>query len=422
MVKPILQLSLSLLLAMLALVLVGGVLASAPPDPGSGLAAMASLDRDLEPVIVEGIFSGVPLDQIFVYRENSGAWEQIPFQIDELTGSGTYTTTEDSLMDANDEVVFMTKDLGDQATTSITTSLPISPFWYEVEVADPLSPTKKGWAYIVRSNVLTPSSAVDYADYIPTDRRISAENYTVGWATSHAGLDYMSLFGGGDILDRTKLRVRYTLIIPFDLTEEDFPAPPLVPIRDRAVRVIVRRGSATTFAYASFMQTLMPVDLSSLPGTLNEIRLSTDFTHTVTGTYYDENIPTGVTIDGSPDFIATDVLTKPWRQVSLNSGTIIQIADAGSLDGDFRHYYKDDSIPDPIDTGDGMSYGDSGVQVTNPTSRQFTFQTVQYVLPDQQSNQGDQFYEMFQNPVSVKLTFHSEADHSVYLPLILKSM
>lgn len=425
MLKYIPRLLMSLLLSILIFLLTYGFLALASRNQDTDLNAMATLDRDLEPVIVKSVFSGVPVDEIFVYREIGSAWEQIPFQIDEVTVSGSYTNLEDGLMDSNDEVVFMAKDLGDQATTSIMMSLPISLTWYEIEVTDPLSPTKKGWAYIVRSSTLTPSNSVNYADYIDASKRISATNYTVGWATSHAGLNYTSLFGSGNILDRTKLRVNFTvLIFTGTITEENpllLPPPSLVPIKDGPVRVIVSRGPATTFGYASLLQTTTQLDLESLPGTLNWIRVSTDLASTAAGTYYNENLPAGVPIDGSSDTVPGN-LNDGWHQISLNSGgTTIRILDLGSFGGTLGHYYKDNSAFDGTDTGDGMSYGDSGVIIVpDPSSNQFDIENVQYILPGMQSNRGDEFYSFFQNQLNVMSTLHFEGGLNVYIPLILK--
>jgi len=400
-----------------------GLLASASASQASGSSATDALDRDLEPVIVQGVFPGVPVDQLFVYREINGNWEQIPFQVDEVTASGDYTDTEDSLMDANDEVVFMASDLGDKATTSITATLPISHVWYRIEVTDPLSPTKSGWAYIVRSSTLSFTHSTDYVDYIAASQSVSATNYSMGWATSHGGVDYMSLFGSGDILDRTKLRIRLRVwpFPPSTLTEDDFPPPALVLIKDVPVRAIVSRGTATPFAYASLLQTITPVNLTSLPSNvrIDEIRISTDLTSTITnGTFYNENTPDGVNIDGVEDAVPPTPFVYAWRQISLDSGSIIQVADVGTSGGTLSHYYKDNATPDSTDTGDGMSYGDSGIKITSPTSRLFTLTSVQYILPGRQSNRGAEFYEIFQNPLRV--TSHLEFAQKTYLPVMLR--
>lgn len=422
MVNRVTRLFISLFLSILALALLHRFLVFATPSQQvPDISAMSIQNRELEPVILKGVFSGLPGDEIFVYRETGGVWEQIPFQIDEVTTSGSYTSFEDGLMDSNDEIVFMAKDLGDQATTSITMSLPISLTWYEIKVTDPLSPANKVWAYIVRSSTLAPSNAVDYANYDAANKRIIATNYTIGWATNHAGLNYTSLFGSGNYLDRTKLRLRYFFIKEIKLTEDSAllqPPPPLILNKDGPVRVIVSRGSATTFGYASFFRTTTQINLSELPGTLLEVRVSTDLANTAVGTYYNENVPGGVPINGTPDLVPVS-LTDAWHQISLNSGATIRIVDLGSLGGTIRHYYKDNSAPDSTDTGDGMSYGDSGVMVTTPSSKQFTIESIQYILPGMQGNRGDEFYNYFQNPLRVSAQV--KAPYKVFLPVVQKN-
>ena len=405
---------LSVFLSMLALKLLWSVLASTDAAQASRAQAVASLDRDWAPVIVTGTFPGAPVNEIFVYRAVGGVWEQIPFQVDELTASGSYTLTEDGRLDANDEIVFMAGDLGDEATTSIAVSLPVSIPWYQIEVTDPLSPTKQGWAYLVRSSQLTLNTATDYADYITATQRVSATHYSLGWAVSHSGQDYLSLFGGANILDRTKLRVRLGLLT---LTENAL-APNVILLTDGPVRAIVSRGPVVTRAYASFLHTTTPVSLSASI-TIDEYRISTDLTSTITnGTYYNENMPGGVTIDGITDTVPATPFLNAWRQVSLDSGTTIQIVDLGAVGGAPSHYYKDNGALDNSDTGDRRSYGDAGVRVISPTSNVFTVESVQYVLPGRQNNRGAEFYEFFRNPLLVSRRL--EGGKMVYLPLIVK--
>jgi hypothetical protein len=388
-------------------------------------AATSTIARSTEPVIVKLTTTGIPINQLFVYRAVNGSLEQIPFQIDEVTTSGTYTTTEDGLIDSNDEIVFMAKDLGGEATNDLIASLPISPTWYAVLATDPLSPTARGWAYIVRSATLT-RSGVDYADFDAAARQVSTQSYTIGWATSHAGLETTSLFGGPDILDRTKLRASFSALGQTTfVTEENpllLPPPPLVGVKDGPVRAIVRRGDATSLAYESAFETVTPVDLSALPSfvTILGVQVSNDLTPAATGgSYYDENTAAGVTIDGIGDTVATTPLNQPWRQVSLDSGSTILVYQVGNTGGTLFHYYKDSSTSDPQDTGDTQSFGDSGVGVTRPSARQISFRSVQYILPGRQPNRGVEFFGQFQNPL--QLSVQAELNGvDVYVPLILR--
>ena len=77
-----------------------------------------TLIRELDPVVVLGSampdFAGVPLAQLFVYKYSGGAWSQIPWQFDEVVG-GVIVTLGNGLLDAQDQLVFMAAEAGDQA-------------------------------------------------------------------------------------------------------------------------------------------------------------------------------------------------------------------------------------------------------------------------------------------------------------------
>ncbi len=434
-----------LLVAAVAVGLFSALAAFVQAAPATSPAAVDPLTRGLEPIIVRGdqmpALIGAPVAQVRVYREVAGVWEIIPSQVDEVTAAGVYTTTEDGLLDANDEVVFMAGDLGDAATTSITEALTIAPFWYQIAVSDPLNPAQQGWAYIVHDLSGGAPTTTDYVDYDPGTLRVNAANYVLGWATNHPGVDYLSLFGGPDILDRTKVRVRFHIGPIQGALNEDSdlfnPPPPVTPLIDGAVRAILQRGSATLLAYKSFLETRTPISLAGLPAlvVIDEVRVSTDLADTaVAGMYYNENAPAGVTIDGVPDVVPPTPFTQPWRQVSLASGTVVSLTMLLSMlplfgsdglralldvGGEPAHYYKDDSTIDPNDTGDQRSFGDSGVVVTAPTARSFTVISSQYIVAGQPGNQGAAFLAAFNNPLLVTPQLQRRTwPQAVYLPIV----
>lgn len=364
-----------------------------------------SFSRTLEPVIVTGaevpLFQGTSVDDIFVYRWTGVTWEQIPFQVDEVA-AGAYVSVEDGTLDADDEIVFMAQDLGSQAPDAIANAVSVNGLWYEVEVTNPLNTSEKGWAYVARSSTLSVTNPTDYADF-DGSQTVTATAYAATWSSSHGGLDDLKLYGGSDILDRTKIRARYRIFgIPGTATEETLPAPPLTLVRDGAVRVVLQRGTAWTLAYGAMLSTETTLDLSGIPGlVIEEARMSTDLNSAaVGGTYYNENVPAGVTIDGTPDSVPGG-LSHAWRQVSLDDGTMVQVIDPDNPGGTLSHYYKDDSTIDPDDTGDQQSYGDSGLKVTNPTVKVLTVHSVQYILAGRQGNRGEEFYQNFHNPLQV---------------------
>ena len=75
-----------------------------------------TLTRDLEPVVLQASsfsgFAGAPLGELFLYAYDAAeaAWQQIPFQIDEIGISGNnsgYFIPDDGLLDDDDELAFM---------------------------------------------------------------------------------------------------------------------------------------------------------------------------------------------------------------------------------------------------------------------------------------------------------------------------
>lgn len=387
-----------------------------------------TLDRDLDPVIVTGdkvaALFGSPVDQLFVYTYTNGTWWQIPTQVDEVTLTGDYTTTEDYILDGNDEIVFMAMDLGDQAPADefITSTLSISDTWYMIEVVNPIDPVEKGWAYIVRSTMLTPDFTADYVDYDLGLHRLKGSTYELGLAIPHLYFDYLTLHGGDDILDRTKTRLCFR---GFDdpggslciLNEDNLPGDVEIGddlIKDGVVRVIARGGKG--IGYHSKVDWTRPISWKQTWGP--HMRFSIDFNEEVDGaTHYNAVVPGGLPVDGFPDTVPETPVSS-WFQLSSVYGTLIQVGDTTSMGGIQYNYYEDESIFKSSDTGDGERWGETGVFVEEP-SKNFTYAFTLYILPSGQPNVGATYEAFFEHPLSVG-TFLRGKQVKVYLPLIVR--
>ncbi|GIK40285.1 MAG: hypothetical protein BroJett011_41180 [Chloroflexota bacterium] len=393
-----------------------------------------TLDRNLEPAIIQGIqvnaLIGAPVQHLFVYTfTGSGLAGRIPVQVDEVTPSGNYTGSEDNLLDANDEIIFMVKDLGNRATdtTLLTSTLPISPTWYEIEVTDPLSPTKKGWAYLVRSGTPSPPGK-DYVDYITATQDISATTYKLGLATTYLGFDDLILNGSStDILDRTKLRVTLPL---FGTQTENNLVPATLLIKDGPIRVILQQTASagglaglnnTYLAYGSLLQTTASVSSSF---SLSKVRTSVDFSSAASGaTFYNANVPAGVTINGSADSVPETPLSK-WFQVSHSTGRLVQVTDLAQVGGTTQKNYYCEGAAEcdgTAQTGDSTSYGDSGFLIEGNVSKKFSTKSILY-LPTGSgpSNIGAAYETYFFNPLQICAAKQAEPCAEVFLPIILK--
>ncbi len=405
-----------------------------------------TLDRNLEPVVrlgsqVTGLL-GSPVDELFVYRFDGVTPTQIPAQVDEVTASGSYTTTEDGLLDGNDEIVFMAADLGDRPAdpAALLAMLPISATWYEIEVADPLEPARQGWAYLVRSATFTPTGD-DYVTYDYTTQHISTSQYTLGFTTTLPGLNYLDHNGSGDILDRTKLRVTFNSL--FTLYENDLSDDLETHlIKDGPVRVIVRQSVVATpggvdlvaarvdtinRAYPALVQSTASISFTLLPFIdITRVRTSIDFNShiasTGVATFYNRVTPAGVAIDGMTDTIAA-LPFSPWGQASHPYGRIVQVTDPGPIGGSPANYYCDNNNPAaPAEcdgtnkTGDNMSYGDSGFSITGDINSHFATESWLFFLPPpatgEADNVGDTYQDYFDNPLS---------QIKIFLPIIVKN-
>jgi hypothetical protein len=94
----------------------------------------------------------VPINELRLYIYDGVDWQPIPMQIDErvvVSNTAVYTTFEDGLLDANDELVFMGHDSGTVVldTNWVNNPESLGNPRYALAVADPLQPSKVGYAY-----------------------------------------------------------------------------------------------------------------------------------------------------------------------------------------------------------------------------------------------------------------------------------
>lgn len=419
--------------------LAGQIIVSAASQP-------KTLDRNLEPVVVTGsnvaALIDAPVGQLFVYTYTGASLGgQIPMQVDEVIAGGSYTAAEDGRLDSNDEIVFMAADLGARlpATVSLTTTLPISSTWYEIEVYDPTAPAKKGWAYLVRSASLGSTASGDYAGYNAPNRRITSGQYTAEFTTTHAGLENLRLNGTStDILDRTKLRVVVNFFGTFTFTEDDLPPtnPNPLLIKDGPVRVVLQRDvqqsflsgavsanlSTTYFAYASLLQATARISLTTGGISVSSVRTSFDFDSDAAGaTFFNANTPAGVTINGVPDTVAATPLSG-WFQVSHPTGRLIQITNSAAAGGTRQNFYRDNSAPESPDTGQPGSFGESGIVYSGNFNSNFVLRSSIFFLPPAgggSDNTGAVYEQFFDHPLAT--IAHLPPDFPrVYLPIITR--
>ena len=417
------------------LLLLGGVSLLMSGRAGASTTPAAGITRTIEPVVLTGArlpaFADAPVGELFVYVNRAGAWSQVPFQVDEVGSNGRIVASGNGLFGGADELVFMAKDLGVQAAMSggAPAGLPGTGAWYQVEVSDPLDATAKGYAYVVRSNGLRPSFGAGYVQWDATNTRIGGETYALGFSLTDPQanwFDYLALGNTTDILDRTPKLVGCIERPLICLTDEDLKGNPLALIKAGPVRAIVRGGSSViTNEIVAYGAMASGTTLVSVPIPPSIIRFSTDFNANAVGArYYNAAAANGVTIDGVDDEAPRGTPFSPWWQVSAANGTVISASDPGPAGGTPANFYQErlapctDADKPYCDTGDGVRYGDTGIQVTQPNNV-FTYKYNFYFLPGQQPNVGATYADYFSRPLTAA-TQEATRDVKVYLPLVMK--
>ncbi|MCP4640180.1 MAG: hypothetical protein GY851_07100 [bacterium] len=439
-----------------ALILVSSVIASLPAS---------ALDRPADPVVMIGAdvpsLDGIATGDLVAFRY-TGSWVQIPVQVDEratlnsedayngsysgltkldYTDSGTFVGPDpDPLLDSDDEIVFMVKDAGNQATTFSEPAGVVADSGIEVEVADPLG-GDPGYVYLFeRSGSLDPDAGQQYVSYTfdllsgdymttydladgpnPEDSTITTAYYERHFSDRWVYDELRILAGsatGVDILDRHK-----NMFGPGSCgrTEDTFvdaegafiinKSGPVRAIRSyfgansgpRTQRQHVyyeRREDTTTF-----------LRVHSIPGVMDFY----DYAPAASGmTYFNNNNLTGVTIDGVPDTVTQGVLT--WELVRGAQGSLAMTADwttdiAGLTT---TSYYYDDAAPSVTQcTGDAFSYGSSGMWVnteidnTDPASTPYYIfeglRTTYYEAPGLSTSEAALRRSFIDNPLELTM-------------------
>ena len=405
------------------------ILASAPASR-AGVLMDASLDRPTEGITVLGsqvpglIGTPVAEEEIYVFAYRDHDWVQIPADVVEKAwnshpDTNTYVYGRgDGYLDGDDEIVFMAEDTGDRVNSNVWPA-DVDGFRYEVEVTDPIEPSRKGWAYIFTSSTLTPV-ATDYVDYSgPVTNVIDAWGYTLDYGDNRKRhiLSEMAvkptLGGDGtDLIDRMKNRIKAQIwpLPPFYLTENDMDADLFGTYQDGRVRVTLQYF-VTAFTGQSNYRLLLHFYrahttgeswLSSVPPPLTAIlgiRSTFDYRSDQPFEQWNDGGASGnhFVIDGTMSDDSPDTWPGAtwWLTSSPTQGAHMLCQDMAGVpgSGDLRLYYSDTDGPDPwTDSGDdNREWGHSGIVIDNPPADEGTFRTWTYFLAAGTGLGGDGF-------------------------------
>jgi hypothetical protein len=407
-----------------------------------------TLDRPWQPVVVDANsfpqLHATPVAHLHLFAYHSqqagGVWEPIPFQIDEKDSTDFFTFPHNQLFDGFDQLVFMVRDLGDQAPPEawIDDVESRSHPRLAIEVADAADPTQRAWAYLYVSSAITTPAPDPYGaswHWVgPDSEWVETSSYAVGFAPSGLiGDARIKPEGGGSgvhLVDTQKLRMvgyfRYDGLA-FNLgksgnppgNERDFfrRVPDSTRVLAGAVRIVVREWVGlvllgwqlpvgfplTTYFYPHSVSFGGAIDSVNLPPDveirLDLVRQSLDLTPHASGMrFYNAYNPEGVLVDGVPDTPVSTVEAPGlnWAMVTGEQGTIVTVTKVPRLGSQQGLYYWDNAAGGSADgtheyllggdTGDGVSYGDFGYVFTGETFPvALSFELTCYFLPAYQS-------------------------------------
>ena len=402
--------------------------------------------RDLDPVVVSSSLiiglTGAPINEVYVYAydANQNNWRPIPFQIDEKDNTTDYwLANPNGIFDGNDELVFMAKDMGDQA--------PDGSFWIddpisqdtrlEIIVTDTLD-NSKAYAYIYRTTnplPLAPESYVEYVAAHPDSAgadSVIAKSYIENHKTGGIPTDWKLLDGNGeDILDRQKVRLQFKLLGLFDseLSETVLETPATTTINMK-----VKTGKVRIIREIFWHVTLMGYEidfnlpLSFFPFSIESggvsrnidvddyvyfIRQSFDLNQQASGMrLYNPYNSNGILIDGigETDGIVDTIDDPPainWWLTTGSQGSFAMIFRMNTIGDTRKIYYWDKNELNKTDTGDSLSWGDTGVKISsNPGSYiagniSFAYRAY-YLGPNKSPSLGDSLALNFKSPLKIQ--------------------
>ena len=383
------------------------------------LAANALLDtHPYEPFVTTGwsfrVFENLSVDHIYLfsYQKAEKRFRMMPFQIDERIKATdpfrsdilrhSYFIEDDGLMDKDDEIVWMIRDMGDQAPQSAWIDNEESRMYDRLELkisgSGPESETVYAYAFYSSTIPDTVPHPYDFA-YDQEQDIVSSHMYAVGFNSSSGIVDDITIkspFGTGkEILDTQKIRMSGVIgdgiVIPAfgrggttSFNERDFlyiypftgdkgylgilqdPVVRLV----REVRQTIKLGGSPWDDFATYITTKFYPFSGKLEGGVkltrdelkdllegsnaiiefDEVRHSFDFNENAKGMTFMNMHNNDVLIDGDPDdvdyTIADGDTIEVWTLSTGDQGTVftyLSLDDTTQTKDAYLYYYDEES-------------------------------------------------------------------------------
>lgn len=320
-----------------------------------------------------------------VYGNGSGGPTALQY-----TDPNTFVGADpDPTFDADDELVFMISDAGGQPRPTDPTEPAgvVSGSGVAVLVEDPQTPGKSGWVYLfVSDGSLEPSAGISYVDYDfqltsgdykttyrraegpnPETSSVTTDSYRIEYTDRWFEVDWR-VGDGPNLIDGHKNSFTIGYCGRSNATFANawgaFVANVDGPVRAIRSYVGANSGPATQrthFMYRQHEVIVTDLRVHSIPAILDYIDYSTD---AVGMTYRSSTTPEGVTVDGLPDEVSTDV--ADWEAVHGEQGTVVTTnrLDTDVPDLSLKWFYWDQSNwPGNHCWGDSAFIGASGSSI-----------------------------------------------------------
>ena len=389
---------------------------------------------------------GARLDKLELLIVNNGALRPIPFQVDERSagengkldwvlpmGPKGGLVKDDGLLDADDELVFMAKDLGTQAEQEIVQEL-IPPI-IEIHVSDPLT-GKTVVAYLAAASGSPRLSEVDYVEFNDELDSVESPVYRISHPlefpmSNNENMVKKEAGGSGmDLIDIHKQRSLVTMFFNTLKIEKFYTdwSSELSAYKDGPVRVMRRMEHRLFLAWNIKSPRLKSIsiylrDYFWFPAELNvPFRLSsivtffrvyqaTDFSKEVLGMqFFSNSVPQGVLMDGvlSPEERELPGLDQEWQLVSGAHGTWFNRIHLGpGLEKIQRAlYYTDDAQAEDLPEEEPGIFGKVGwvlMDLENLSGGEYTFRSYSYFPEHFQHGDKQRLLNILDNPLKVKI-------------------
>ncbi len=428
------------------------ILSLLSPSPVFSGEALVLRGRQTDFLEIQGTeleaLQGKSLEQLELLVARGNTLHPIPFQVDERAvqkngrlewilplGPKGGLVQDDGLLDADDELVLMAKDLGVRAGRGKVNEL--TPPIIEIKVTDPLT-KESAYAYLSAASGTPRRSDEDYAHLDPGRDYIETPVYKVGhsdkFPIAHNENILREKAGGTgvDMIDLHKQRYVVTAFfgsLKIEKVAEDwtseisaFKDGPVRAIRKNENRLYIAGNIKSPSLYTTtfyFRDTFLVPGEITIPFRLSSVLTSlliyqaTEFSREAIGMQlFSNSIPDGILIDGvmsreEKDAVKSSAHTnQKWQIVIGTQGTWFNRVLLGPGLEEIRNglYYMDDAeSEDPPEEEPGI-YGNVGFSLTNLENLKggmYTFRS--YIHFPEHFKLGDQkrIFNMLDHPLQV---------------------